>query len=278
MRTVWVAGIAAALATAPAMLAQQGAGAGAGQGSGQARARSAAIVMKEVSFLGIGGVDVDPSRARALKLRDEHGTEITSVLPDSPAEKAGLKVGDVVLEFNGQRVEDWEQLVHMVRDTPSGKQVKLSLWRSGAPLTLTATVGSHKVMESDGGFSFEMPAMPPIPMVPNVPNFKMPPIDVPRMITVMRNQTLGIEGESLGQEPQFAEFFGVKDGVLVKSVIKGSAGERGGLKAGDVIAKVGDTHIASWRDIAMALRHAGETVPVTVMRAKKEVTLSVVCE
>src|SRR5262245_34911339 len=61
------------------------------------------------SYLGIGGVDITPDRAHALNLKEERGVEISSVDPEGPAAKAGLKEGDVVLEFNGQPVEGWAQ-------------------------------------------------------------------------------------------------------------------------------------------------------------------------
>src|SRR5687768_12492126 len=57
------------------------------------------------SFLGVAVHEVDSERAKALSLKEEHGVEITRLEADSPASKSGLKVGDVVLEYNGQRVE-----------------------------------------------------------------------------------------------------------------------------------------------------------------------------
>ena len=264
-----------------ALLAMAGAmpvwpqGSGAGAGSGQGRARSAAMSMKEVSYLGIGVEDVNPERARALKLKEERGAFITSVMPDTPASKAGLKESDVVLEYNGRRVEGKEELIQMVRDTPAGKSVKIFVWRNGALLNLWATVESHKVMESeDGAWSVNLPNLPTLPTV------SIPPIDIPRMITIMQNSTLGIEGEGLAQQPQFAEFFGVKEGVLIKSVVKGSAAERAGMKAGDVLVKIGDNKVAAWRDLATALRYAqpGRTVAVVVVRNKRETPLSVTIE
>ena len=179
----------------------------------------------------------------------------------------------MVLEFNGQRVEDQGELVHMVRETPTGKQVKLSVWRNGAPMTLMATIGSHKAVDMEN-WNFEVPPLP------NMSNMPMPAIEIPRMITIMQNPTLGIEGEALAQEPQFAEFFGVKDGVLVKSVGKNTPAERSGIKAGDVIVRAGDTKIGTWRDLSIALRsaRAGQSVAVTVVRAKRELSLSVTIE
>ncbi|HEV2446863.1 MAG TPA: PDZ domain-containing protein [Candidatus Sulfopaludibacter sp.] len=275
MTRVRVIGIAALVwaSAMPAAFAQA-----AGAGSGQGRARSAGVLMKDASYLGIGVEDVDSDRARNLKLKEESGAYVTSVMPDTPAFKAGLKEGDVILEYNGQRVDGREHLIRLVRDTAPGKQVKIGLWRAGAPLTVMATVASHKVMESeDGNWSFNMPSLS-MPNLPELPHgFAMPSIDIPKMITVMQNSTLGIEGESLAQQPQLAEFFGVKDGVLVKSVAKGSAAERAGMKAGDVLVRIGDTKVATSRDVAGALRYAqaGRSVNVAVVRNKKEMPLTV---
>jgi serine protease Do len=92
--------------------------------------------------------------------------------------------------------------------------------------------------------------------------------------------TIGIFGESLGQQEQLAEFFGVKDGVLVRSVTRNSAAEKAGLKAGDVIVKVDDTHVNSTSDISSALRSARtrKSVTLTVVRNKKEMPLTVTIE
>jgi serine protease Do len=88
-------------------------------------------------------------------------------------------------------------------------------------------------------------------------------------------------GEPLGKEEQFAEFFGVKDGVLVKSVLKSSPAEKAGIKAGDVIVKVDDAKIATAEDITKALRsveNGKSTCVVTVVRGKKETPVTVTLE
>src|SRR5260370_42210088 len=74
------------------------------------------------SFLGVGVTDIDGERAKALKLKEEHGAEVTSVDADSPAAKAGVKDGDVVVGCNGQRVESSEQPARPVRGTPFDRQ------------------------------------------------------------------------------------------------------------------------------------------------------------
>src|SRR5262249_48615177 len=96
------------------------------------RTRSIASVSERPAYLGVGAKDIDSERAGALKLKEARGAEVTSVLDDSPAAKAGFKEGDVVLEFNGQPVEGSTQLTRLVRETPVGRQVKIAVWRNGA--------------------------------------------------------------------------------------------------------------------------------------------------
>ena len=93
------------------------------------------------SYLGIGVAEVDGERAKALNLKEVRGVEVKSVDENSPAAKAGLKEGDVVLEYNGQRIEGTEQFVRLVRETPVDRQVRLSIWRNGTAESLTAGIG-----------------------------------------------------------------------------------------------------------------------------------------
>jgi serine protease Do len=226
---------------------------------------SRVLVATRGSFLGIGVVDVSPDRAKALNLKEDRGVEVTSVEADSPAAKAGLKEGDVVLQYNGETVQGQEQFVRLVHETPVGREVKLVVWRNGGEQTLTATIGERS------GYGFSTPNGSV-----TFPNFPVPPIEIPRMELSWQSQALGIVGESLGQEQQLAQYFGVQDGVLVKQVIRNSAAEKAGLKAGDVITKVDGQRVSSTRDITSQLRAArARSISVTVIRDKKETTLTV---
>jgi serine protease Do len=226
------------------------------------------------SFLGVGVREVDSARARELKMKEEYGVEITRVEKDSPAEKAGLKANDVVLQYNGQRVEGTEQFVRMVHETPVGRLVKLTVWRAGSTETMTATIGSRK---STGAF-----AIAPLEGTRlRTPEFQMVLPDIPKATMSWRSPMLGVDAESLG-DSQLASFFGVKDGVLVRSVMAGSAAEKAGIKAGDVLTKVGDTTVTSPRDITTALRSARtggkNSLPVSLVRDRKEMSLTVALE
>jgi serine protease Do len=254
------------------------------------RAHSANSVQAvETPYLGVGGQDITSDRAKALKLKEERGVEVTSVEPDGAAAKAGLNVGDVIMEYHGQKVEGWEHLRRLVRETPIHREVKIAVWRNGAAQVMTATVGARKESEDglgDGNMMgpwtpippsplTPMPVMPPVAAMPSMP--PMPPFDLPQFRTLMGTSSLGIIGEGLGQESQLAEFFGVKEGVLVRSVNKDSAAEKSGMKAGDVIVKVEDTAISAPQQISGALRAAKNknAVTVTVIRNKKEMSLTV---
>jgi serine protease Do len=247
-----------------------------------ARAHAAAIAVRSAPYLGVSVMDVDSARAKTLKLKEERGAEITRTDPSGPAAKAGVKVGDVVLEYNGQPVQDSAQLQRLVRETAPGHDAKLSLWRNGAAQAITATVESrHMAMiEGEPWFAVEVPAMPAMPAIPPMPPVPTFDFEFPHIQTIMQNSMLGIAGEALGDEQQFAEFFGVKDGVLVKEVDSNSAAERAGVKVGDVIVKVGDTRVGSLRELTTALRAARSkgSYTITVVRNKKEMPVTVTPE
>jgi len=221
------------------------------------------------SFLGVGIQEIDAERAKALKLPEEAGVEVTRVAADSPAEKAGIKTGDVVLQYNGQRVEGIDQFSRMVRETPAGREVKLGIFRNGAAQTVTAKIAANSAPVLNGQFL--------LPLAPNQEPLDLRVPDLPRSLMTWRSGSLGVEAESL--EGQLADFFGVKEGVLVRSVIKGSAAEKAGIKAGDVITKVDDAKVTTPADLSNHLRTMrGKTVSVVLTRDRKEVTVSVTLE
>ena len=224
------------------------------------------------SFLGVGVEEINGERARALNLKEERGVEIRNVEEDSPASKAGLKNNDVVLEYNSQRVEGAEQFIRMVGETPIGRKVNLLIWRNGAAQTLGATIEARAGRDASLPFVFESPVAP----IPPMPPIRMP--DMLNSFFSFQSPVVGIESEKLN--PQMAEFFGVKEGVLVRSVEKQSAAEKAGLKAGDVVLKVAGNAVSNPRDISVQMRSGREkkSVPFTVIRNHKEMTVEVKLE
>jgi serine protease Do len=226
------------------------------------------------SYLGIDTRDITHERMVALKLKEERGVEVTMVDQDAPAGKAGLREQDVILTFNCQPVEGQEELRRMIRETPAGRTVTLGVSRDGQMITVKAQLASLRKL-------FQYPSMavmagPNPPGVP--PNFEMPAMpsfDVPAIDVIVHSSVRGgLMVENL--TPQLGDFFGVKNGqgVLVRSVEKGSPAEHAGFRAGDVIVRVGDrpvTDTSDWRE-AMR-RHATGSVPIGVVRDRKPVTI-----
>lgn len=225
------------------------------------------------SYLGVGLAEVDSERARQLKLKEEYGVEVTRVDDESPAAKAGLKSGDVVLEYNGQRVEGFEQFARFVRETPVGREVKLTISREGARQMLMVKVGAR----SGRSFATAMPPMPPVAPVAPVPPAARA-MEFPRPFMVWTTTRLGISAE--GIDGQLGQFFGVKEGVLIRAVTAGSSAEKAGLRAGDVITKVDGSAAVTPSDVTRAIRsaHTKKSVVLTVVRDKKEMSVTAAIE
>jgi len=220
------------------------------------------------SYLGVDIADVTSERLTALKLKEEHGAEVTMVDQDAPAGKVGLKEHDVILTLNGAAVDSAAQLRRMIRETPAGRVVTLGISRDGQPQSIKVQLANR----SKSTAHFVSPGDINIQMIPPL----LPDVEVPVSIVVARSSPRsGLMVENI--TPQLGEFFGVKEGkgVLIRSVEKGSRSEKAGFRAGDVIVRVNNQTVHDTSDFTRALRgSSGETASVTVVRDKKEQNLT----
>ena len=236
------------------------------------------------SWLGVELREVTSETAKDLKLPAERGVVLSSIVPDSPAAKAGLKENDVVTEINGQRVEGALQFRRMIREIPAGRPVQLTVWRDGQAQTLNVTLGkgeerrnSFRVLTpgpgAPGSFTFDMPEIPLIP-----------PMEWEGGRILMGGQPrLGIDAEDLNG--QLGTFFGAPDGegILVREVNPASPAEKAGLKAGDVITSVNGERVRTVGDLREKLaakrgakeKEQSQSVKLGVLRNKSEVSLTV---
>jgi len=236
---------------------------------------------------------------------DVRGTKVRSVEEGSPAEKAGIKDGDVIVRFDGEAVRSASQLARLVGETPAGRSVAIEVTRGGATQKLTATLaeGSSRVRVFSGDglpgmhqFNFEMPEWdveapeppepPSPPHAPKAPRAPMPHAwswnsdDGHDMVFRMLGggpRKLGIEYMEVGE--QLAGYFklGGKTGVLVSSVdAEGPAG-KAGMKAGDIVLKIGTKAIQEGDDLrdAVAAAEGGTEVTVSVQRDGRPLDLKV---
>ena len=224
---------------------------------------------ENASYLGIDSSDITADRVAPLKLKEERGVEVMMVDQDAPAGKAGLKEHDVILEFNGIRVEGVEHLRRLIHEIPPGRTVSLGISRDGQPMTIKAQLADRAK-----AVAMARPAVRP--------SIVMPDIEVPEMPEININTSMpgysraGAVVENL--TPQLGDFFGARNGkgVLVRSVEKGTPAEAAGLKAGDIIVRVEKDRIDDRGDWKMALRgYAGSKVTLGVIRDKREQNLTI---
>ena len=233
------------------------------------------------SWLGVELHEVTGDTTKELKLPAERGVVLSSIVPDSPAAKAGLKENDVVTEINGQRVEGAAQFRRMIREIPAGRTAQLTVWRDGRAQTVTVTLGkaeerrhSFKVINpapgAPGSFTFNMPEIPMIP-----------PMEWNGTLMLGGQPRLGIDAEDLNG--QLGAFFGAPDGegILVREVNPGSAAEKAGVKAGDVITSVNGERVRTVGDLRQKIaakreaKDKDQAVKLGVLRNKSEISLTV---
>jgi len=229
------------------------------------------------SWLGVELQDVDAAKSKELKLSAERGALLSSIVPDSPAAKAGLQENDVITELNGQRIEGAMQFRRMVREIPAGRTLQLSVWRGGKSQSISVTLAKREERHGDGPrgfhsreFNFRMPEMPEIP--------EMPDFDWHAGMLAGTRPRLGIDGDDLSG--QLGEYFGAPDGeaVLVRGVNESSPAEKAGIKAGDVLVQFNGERIRTVGDLREKLSALGElkekkTVKITLLRNHKEMTV-----
>ncbi|MGA3210160.1 MAG: PDZ domain-containing protein [Terriglobales bacterium] len=220
------------------------------------------------SYLGVDTRNVTSDRVAMLKLKEGRGVEVTVVDDDAPAAKAGMKEHDVILGFNGQKVNNVEELRRFIRDTPPGKSVTLSVSRNGEPINVKVTLAKRNQVYIVSGTN-----------AVHIPEIHVPPMnfdfEFPGFSVVQFSKRNGLEVEDL--TPQLGEFLGVHngEGVLVRAVEKTSPADAAGLKAGDVIVRVNGEAVTCGADWRHALRgqHAS-TVSFGIIRDRREQTVS----
>ena len=186
-------------------------------------------------WLGVGIQSLTADLAKSFRLTRTDGALVTSVSEGSPAAKAGLKEGDVIVEYDGRPVARAGDLPRAVAETAVGRAVPLKVVRDGKPVTLTATVG--RLEETREAKAESTPGEP----------------------------ALGVSARTL--TPSVAQQLGLHEqhGVLVVNVNDGSRAEAAGLKAGDVIAEVDHRAVSNVEDLQQALRRHATGAPVLLL-------------
>jgi serine protease Do len=251
---------------------------------GRSKVRSLAVLGGDDVEIGVSVRDV------AAEDKVSGGAVVESVRDDSPAARAGIKAGDVIVEFDGERVRSARQLSRLVDETPADRTVKAALMRDGSRVDLQVTPaegGSMAWFDGDH-MRFERRIFPQRGMRLDAPGFNVEPdwdirpgdrdhgFDV--FVRPEGRGRLGVSIEAL--TPQLAEYFGTKNGVLVSSVREDSPAARAGLHAGDVITGVGGATVDEPDELATAVRKAedGASLKIDYVRDKKTATATATLE
>jgi serine protease Do len=227
-----------------------------GQGPDRARGPRAAFQFpfEGGSRIGASVRDVQDDDVSREKLAGPNGAVIERLDTEGPAGRAGLKAGDVVVEFDGERVRSALHLTRLVRETPEGRPVKVGIVRGAARAVIEVTpVGSRARGPDERIWREPMRELEELGR-----NF-----DVESLVGWGGSRgRLGVDVQPL--TPQLAEFFGVKEGLLVASVVENSPAAMAGIKAGDIILGVGGQTVASRGQLVRALRDKGDGTETTI--------------
>ena len=212
------------------------------------------------------------------------GVRIDEVNENSPAEKAGLREGDVVVEYDGERVRSARQFTRLVQETPDGRTVRIALLRNGQKQTVDAAPEAGRSTWNFGidGDQIRREIERGLRDYPSEPfefrfddrgprrfEYRLPERVMPFMGSRAR---LGVTVQSL--TPELEEYFGASNGgVLVSSVAQDSAAAKAGLKAGDVITSINGARVSDSGDLMREIGDATGEVTIVVLRDKNELTL-----
>lgn len=229
-------------------------------------------------YLGVLVADVDNDNASKLKLKDTRGAIITLIDHDAPAGQVGLKLNDVVLEINGQKVDSAEHFGRILKEIPAGRKVNLLISRDGTPQPMFVQLVDRKTMERDvwskiGNNGSQTGGAPALGILPGTGGGGDAPLPGFHMPFFGSSLNVGAMVEPL--TPQMADYLGVMSGIMIKEVARKSEAAAAGLKEHDVIVKVGNDAISTTADWDRAIRaNQGKSVLVTILRDRKQQTVN----
>jgi serine protease Do len=177
-------------------------------------------------WLGVQVQAITPELAKSFGLERERGALVADVMPDTPAEKAGIERGDIIVEFNGRKIEEMNDLPRLVASTPPNAEVPVKLLRKGQEKMVQAKVAELKEERvAAGGGTLE--------------------------------ESLGMTVQEL--TPEIARSLRVTEtkGLVVTNVDEGSPADEAGIRQGDVIVEVNQRKVESLRDYRAALGRVG---------------------
>lgn len=257
-----------------------------------------AAAADESGWLGVYTQTLDSGLRDGMQY-DGDGVLVNRVVAGSPAERAGIRRGDVIVSVNSRGVESAAELTDLIQDMRPGQNITVKVNRDRSSRTFNVTLGSRPADQGDdeGGFQWRReadddtpaPEAPRAPRAPRAPTAPAPPAaphgmrefhweSGPDGISGLDGLGKGMIFGGLGRgrlgvqimdlDPDLAGYFSGTGGkgVLVTRVMDGTPAEDAGMKAGDVITRVGNDAVEDAEDLQRALRSREGKVSLTVVR------------
>jgi serine protease Do len=192
-------------------------------------------------WLGVVIQKITPEIAKSFKLKETEGALVSDVMEDGPAEKAGIKRGDVIISYNGKNIRDNEMLPRLVAATEIGKKMKVGILRDGKPMGIEVVIGELP----DEGLKAS----------------KKPEVE----------KDFGLVVQDITQE--IAKHLNLKDrrGVIATDVAPGSPAGDADIRSGDIIKEISRKPIQNMADFKAAMKNANIKEGI-VMLVKRENT------
>ena len=233
------------------------------------------------SYLGVQTQDITKETSAKYGLSEVRGVAVEKVMENSPAEKAGLQSGDVILKFNGEEITSVRKLTRLISEVAPDHQARITILRNGSEREIAATMGKREApVFQNSGMLEKLWGLPGIPEYPNRP---FPPLNEnePNVFIFRgdQNRQIGVSVTPLTK--QLGDFLGVSDGrgLLVTSVRENSPAAKAGLKAGDVIIEIEGKKIGETLDLIRVLNEKKEgEAALTIVREKHRQTFRVMPE
>ena len=193
-------------------------------------------------WLGVVIQKITPEIAKSFNLKETEGTLVSDVMEDGPAEKAGLKRGDVITSYNGKKIKDNEMLPRLVAATEIGKKVKVEIIRDGKSMGIEIVTG-------------ELPEEGPKAS-------KKPEVE----------KDFGLVVQDI--TPEIAKHLNLKDrnGVIATDVAPGSPAGDANIRSGDIIKEIGRKPIRNEADFKAAMKNANIKEGIVILVKRENAT------
>ncbi len=234
-------------------------------------------------YLGVQTVEVSNENFGKYGLSGVRGVAVEKVLEGSPAERAGIQAGDVIVRVNSDDITSTQKLTRLIGEISPDHTARVTVFRGGSERELSVTIGKRPAPKFDEAGLFgrlaqvpRAPGSPEVPGIEGLPRIPLAPGE-PGVIYFGSGRRIGIGLTPLTKE--LAEHFGVESGAMVNSVGKDSPAARSGIRVGDIIVEADGKAVKGEVDVIRAIGAKKEgSISLTIVRDRSRQTISVTPE